>query len=350
VEIQSALRRYKVDFFPDLTSLVKDLGQHTDKVALIDSKVHQLFQSEMIEILKGNLVVIDALEENKTFEKCGLFLDKILALGVRKNTQLLVIGGGIVQDIGGFVASILYRGIDYALVPTTMLAQCDSCIGSKTSLNIGRYKNQIGTFYPPSRVLISPAFLGTLKKDDVKSGICEALKLAMIAGPEEVNRMKSCLPKERLNQEALQSLVKQALEIKKKYIENDEFDKGPRNLLNFGHTFGHAFESESNYSISHGQAVGLGILAAFYFSWRKGMIAESEYRESNALMMPWIDDHLVQLRGLNPIRLVEALKRDKKSGPKELGFILSRGFGKMERVSMPVEDSTGLLSGWLSSI
>lgn len=349
MEIQSSLRKYNVEFFLDLTELLRAADQLSDKITLIDSKVHQIYQSEISKFIKGPYIIIDALEENKTYEKCAVFLDEILKSGVRKNSQLLVIGGGIVQDIGGFVASILFRGINYTLVPTTMLAQSDSCIGSKTSLNIGHYKNQIGTFYPPSKVLISAGFLKTLEKNDLNSGICEALKLGMIAGPEKVSQMQLCL-KDGTTPGALQSLVNLALEIKKEFIEKDEFDKGPRNLLNFGHTFGHAFESESNYQIAHGQAVGLGMLAAFYFSWRKGMIAEAEYKQSVALMTPWLGEQLALLRQLNPGQLVEVMKRDKKSGLKDLGFILSRGFGKMERFSMPVEESTALLSGWLKSI
>lgn len=349
MEIKSSVRNYTVHFANEFAESVKEAAAIPNAFTVVDANVYRLYKDIITAQIKGPLIEITAVEENKTFEKTGEYIRQLLEMGIRKNNQLVVIGGGIVQDIGAFMASILFRGIEYTLLPTTLLAQCDSCIGSKSSMNIANYKNQLGTFYPPTRVLISASVLGTLVEQDLHSGICEALKLAMIEGRDASKKMDESL-KNGLNSEALQVAVRQALEIKKVYIEEDEFDKGRRNLLNYGHTFGHAFESKSGYKIPHGIAVGIGMVAAKYFSWKRGMITEAEFNEARELMNPWVKEFMPELRKLNVDDLIGAMKNDKKSSAGQIGFILTRGFGKMERSFLPVEESRQILKDWLQSV
>jgi len=349
MEIKSSVRNYKVQFAKDFSDSLKEASAIPNAYTIVDANVYRLYKDAITAHIKGPLLEIVAVEENKTYEKTGEYIRQVLEMGIRKNNQLIVIGGGIVQDIGAFMASILFRGIEYTLIPTTLLAQCDSCIGSKSSMNIANYKNQLGTFYPPTRVLVSASVLDTLTAQDLHSGICEALKLAMIESRAAAVKMGGTL-KGGLNSEVLQAAVKQALEIKKVYIEEDEFDKGRRNLLNYGHTFGHAFESKSGYKIPHGIAVGIGMIAANYFSWKQGLIAEQEYREAYDLMNPWTKEFFSELKRLNVDDLIGAMKNDKKSSAGQIGFILTRGFGKMERSFMSFEDSRRLLADWLTTV
>jgi len=349
MEIKSSQRNYKVEFTSEFAQSLKVASAIPNAYTLVDANVFRLYKDLISAHIKGPMLEIVAIEENKTYEKTGEYIRQLLESGIRKNNQLIVIGGGIVQDIGAFMASILFRGIDYTLLPTTLLAQCDSCIGSKSSMNIANYKNQLGTFYPPTRVLVSASVLETLTTQDMHSGICEALKLAMIEGRMATEKMANAL-KSGLGGEATQTVVRQALEIKKVYIEEDEFDKGRRNLLNYGHTFGHAFESKSGYKIPHGIAVGIGMVAANYFSWKKDMISEAEYLEVLELMNPWTKDFTSELRKLSVDDLIGAMKNDKKSSSNQIGFILTRGFGKMDRTFMPFEDSRKILSDWMKTI
>ena len=349
MEIKSSHRNYKVEFNKEFADSLKIASAIPGAYTVVDANVYQLYKDLIHAHIKGPIMEIVAVEENKTFEKTGEYIRQLLESGIRKNNQLIVIGGGIVQDIGAFMASILFRGIEYTLLPTTLLAQCDSCIGSKSSMNIANYKNQLGTFYPPTRVLISNSVLKTLTRQDLNSGICEALKLAMIEGPDPTTRMANAL-KGGLEGEALQVVVQQALAIKKIYIEEDEFDKGRRNLLNYGHTFGHAFESQSGYKIPHGVAVGLGIMAANFFSFKRGMISEAALEESENLLKRWCGDFLPELRKLSSESLLAAMKSDKKSSKDQVGFILTRGFGKMERSFIDFQESRRLLEELLIRI
>ncbi len=349
MEIKSSVRNYRVLFFDGFGEALKEAAKQTNIFTVIDDNVLRLYKNEVEQHLKGPIFPIVAIEENKTYEKTGEYISQLLEAGIRKNNRLLVIGGGIVQDIGGFMASVMFRGIEYTLVPTTMLAQCDSCIGSKTSMNIGKYKNQLGTFYPPTDVLVSGQVLQTLSPGDVKSGVCEALKLAMIESRAASEKMGRSLA-EGLNPKSLRAAVEQSLAIKKAFIEEDEYDRGRRNLLNYGHTFGHAFESGSGYKIPHGVAVGIGMIAANYFSWKHGLISEAEFVEARELMNPWCEEFLPEVRKLNADTLIGAMKTDKKSTGDRIGFILTRGFGKMERTFLPFEESRKLLTDWMKTV
>ncbi len=349
MEIKSSARTYSVQFAKDFAESVEEASLIPNAFTVIDANVNRLYGEIIKTHLKGPILEITAVEENKTYEKTGEYIRQLLEMGIRKNNQLIVIGGGIVQDIGAFMASVLFRGIEYTLLPTTLLAQCDSCIGSKSSMNIANYKNQLGTFNPPTQVLVATSVLDTLSKQDLRSGVCEALKLAMIESREAALQMGGTLDA-GLNSEALEATVKQALAIKKVYIEEDEFDKGRRNLLNYGHTFGHAFESKSGYKIPHGIAVGIGMIAANYFSWKLGMITETEFVEARDLMSPWTKEFMPELTQLKVEDLLGAMKNDKKSSAGQIGFILTRGFGKMERSFLPFEEAEQLLRSWLASL
>jgi len=248
---------YKVKFVEADVDALKKLGTHF----LVDKNV---FSADLFP----NAVAIDAHEENKDYYAIGGVMEQLLELKLKRDSVLVAIGGGITQDIACFIATTWMRGLQWKLVPTTLLAQADSCIGSKSSINFGKVKNLLGSFTPPNEVVIVEQFLYTLDPKDVDSGIGEIIKLFIIDGREA---------KYKDIKNNLHSAVYQALQIKKQYIEQDEFDQGPRQILNYGHCFGHAIESVTNFAIPHGIAVALGMDVANKFALNEGLITPDQF-------------------------------------------------------------------------
>ena len=244
-----------------------------------------------------------------------------------RNDVLLTIGGGILQDISGFVASTLYRGIKWVFFPTTLLAQADSCIGSKTSVNFGDSKNLIGSFYPPDMIHIDARFCHTLTDEYFNSGVGEIIKFHLLSDNKGYARLKEYLLSSDLCETSrLNKIILSTLAIKKSYFEGDEFDTGRRNLLNYGHCFGHALESASNFGVCHGEAVLVGMGFANLMSLKRGIMYKEKYDEFEAIFQkhyPRFD-----LSSVSADVLIEYLKRDKKRVGKDLTMILAEDIGK----------------------
>lgn len=274
LEIKSNLRNYHV-FFEDRSSFFKQLSSLEPAVFVIDENVWNLYKDGPLSVLPADRVLpFCAKEEFKNLESCCRLYEQIMQFKPRKNLNLVSVGGGIVQDVTGFVCSTLYRGIKWTFVPTTLLAQVDSCIGAKTSLNFKHYKNLIGSFYPPQSVFIWSGFLKTLREVDYYSGVGEMAKLHLMNGEASTRDFLSALQAVSAREEdTVLSFIRRCLEIKKSYIENDEFDTGLRNMLNYGHCFGHALESATNFAIPHGQAVVLGMLLANCYAAQEGVLS-----------------------------------------------------------------------------
>ena len=242
--IKSSVHDYVVRFEPSLRASLTSAIEGDKNFLLVDRKVYGLFPNDFQGLFeKENIFNFEANETNKNYEAIGKVFDWLLKGNFRKDCKLVVVGGGITQDVGAFTANLLQRGIKWSLVPTTLLAQGDSCIGSKSSINFGDFKNQIGYFYPPRSVHICNDVLQTLSDDDWLSGMGEIVKLALIHGEDTFERTISVLPETLKRRDLIRDLVCEALTIKKYFIEIDEFDLGVRRLLNLGHTFGHAYES-----------------------------------------------------------------------------------------------------------
>lgn len=251
--INSKIKKYSLMFKKECLFNDKTDGDFF----IIDRNVYNLHQERFKQINIAKILFVDALEENKTYSKCLDYITELVNMGIKRGNLICAIGGGITQDITGYISSILFRGVTWNFYPTTLLAQCDSCIGGKTSINIGKLKNIVGNFNPPDKITIDMSFLSTLKNKEIQSGIGEILKVAIIDNKKRINYdsiMKS-IKTNTVNED----LIRKSLEIKKEIIEIDEFDKDLRNIMNYGHTFGHAIESISNFKIPHGIAVGIGI-------------------------------------------------------------------------------------------
>jgi 3-dehydroquinate synthase len=250
--IKSQFGEYNVKFLLDVEALIKQYSNDKTVVTFVDQTVLSYFP----KLAELNPISIFCDENTKTVDGSCVILKKLIKLKANTRTHILAIGGGVLQDVVGFCSSIFCRGIEYTLVPTTLLAQADSCIGGKTSINFENKKNILGTFFPPKEILIIPTFLTTLTQQDFNSGLGEIYKFYILQ-----NKIKDFSPANNISQ-----MIYDGLLFKKISIEMDEFDRAERKFLNFGHTFGHALESTSGYKIPHGIAVVVGCMIALTIS------------------------------------------------------------------------------------
>ncbi len=327
VDIKSKIRNYSLLFVDDFMD-GWDVLADKKLFLFIDKNVAKLYKNKLQGLLNDHpYLLVEATEKNKTFQNIDLLIKQLIDRKVRKNYVLVAIGGGIIQDIVGFIASILYRGIEWVFFPTTLLSQCDSCLGSKTSVNIDGYKNQVGNFYPPSQICIDTNFLETLSIDGIKSGIGEMLHFYFIAASlriQDISENYEMLIKKRC---LLKDYIEESLKIKKFVVESDEFDKGERNLFNYGHTFGHALESITNYILPHGQAVTIGMDISNYLSEKLGLIDKKLYLEmKKVLLKNWPE---YNFSNVDLDSFFEYLQKDKKNINNEVTAILTEGPGKM---------------------
>lgn len=324
IKIESRIGNYSVYFDLKLEKLQEQLLHKSNIVYLIDRRVWDLYHNDLFSNLPlQQAILIDAVEENKDYYAIGKIIPLLTELQAKKNLTIVAIGGGIIQDIAGFIASVLYRGIKWIFIPTTLLAQADSCIGAKTSINFNQYKNLLGTFWAPQEVWLSTKFLDTLGTKDFYSGIGEIVKLFLIDGENSLSYFDSLnATTETILRNNIHDLLKRSLLIKKRFIEVDEFDQGIRNILNFGHCIGHAIESVTNYAIPHGQAVTLGMIWANIVSTKINML--SEEKKDFVFNTYLKKSHTISKNSLQftSEQIVNAMKKDKKREGEDLAIIL----------------------------
>ena len=335
-QVKSRVRNYSVLFADDFREALSQDVQGKRCFFIVDSSVYRLYQEQLVDVLQpGRFLPVDAIEEHKSLDYAKVVIKWLLGGGIKRNDRLIALGGGIIQDISGFVSSILFRGIEWFFYPTTLLAQCDSCIGSKTSLNVDEFKNQLGNYYPPQHIVLDISFLKTLTPADIRSGLGEIIKVHLLDGPDSLEHVSSAYDRSA-QPEVIRELILRSLKIKKAIIEEDEFDKDRRNILNYGHTFGHAIESITDYGISHGQAVTVGTDIENYLSFRLGMLPQARL---DLMRIPILKNYPdFRLREEHIDRLLVALSRDKKNVDENLTVILTRGPGEMSKEKVPFDD------------
>lgn len=311
--IKSYVGEYKADFFSDF-SFLNELKERKNKFFILDKRVYSIYRTELQPIIQGSLYyLLDAVEENKNVDTVLEIVRQMVGMNSKRNTLLVTIGGGIAQDVSAFIANILYRGISWVLIPTTLLAQTDSCIGSKSSLNFEGYKNLLGYFYPPKQIYINTKFIHTLDRKDYLSGLGEIMKCAIMDGYESfLSTNKNMEAVLEYDEEVLLTEITKALNFKKRVIEKDEFDIDFRNIMNFGHTFGHALEAASNYAVPHGQGVSVGMLIANQISFQREYISEAMAKELNDAIGRIITPGLIKKEYFSNERYLQIMRKDKK--------------------------------------
>jgi 3-dehydroquinate synthase len=216
-------------------------------------------------------LAVRAEESAKSLDAIPEIIVQLRKLGCNRHSCLIALGGGIIQDLVTFVASIYMRGIRWVYIPTTLLGMTDSCIGGKSSINVGEYKNIVGTYCPPVSIFLDPGLTETLSAEQRVAGLIEAAKICYCRSDGAFERYLSHNPYPAMPADKFEPIIVESLSAKKWFIEIDEFDKNERLLLNFGHTFGHALEGASHFRISHGVAVGVGILCAIAIAANLGI-------------------------------------------------------------------------------
>ena len=327
IEIDSYKGRYSLNII-DKFSEISDSLSDTENHFIVDDKVASLYEEELDFINSGeSKYLLEASEENKSIDKIIPIFKHLIESGIKRNHMIVAIGGGITQDISCFISSTLLRGLDWMLIPTTLLAQADSCIGSKSSINLGDIKNILGTFDPPRKILLSTSFLDTLDPKDINSGIGEMIKVHVIDGPLSFDLIANDFDKLQKDSKVLEEYIFRSLQIKKSYIESDEFDKGVRNIFNYGHSFGHAIESATDFSIPHGIAITIGMDMANKIASERGLIENNHYLRMNGVLKK-------NYRKFRSVKIefqpfYDALLKDKKNTSTHLALILPIG-GKVE--------------------
>jgi 3-dehydroquinate synthase len=336
--IQSHRGPYEVIEEPSVAAAAARLAELPAALAVIaDARVVALHGAALAPLLaRATPYLVEATEDAKSLAQMEAHALALMDRGARRDHVLVAIGGGIIQDLACFLASTLFRGLAWELVPTTLLAQADSAIGSKSSINVGRYKNLMGTFVPPRRIVVAPEFLDTLDDDAMRSGIGEILKVHALAGPDRFDELvRDDLLADRA---ALTRAIWRALAIKQRYIEEDELDRGPRNVLNYGHSFGHAIESATAFAVPHGIAVTLGMDLANHVSASRGELPAARRDRMRGPLLANAGRFVHTPVPIGPF--FAALSRDKKNEGARLAFILLDAAGAPRKVL--VDDTPAL--------
>lgn len=329
ITLKSRIKNFKV-FFTDNFEFIDKLISDDNSVAVVGRMVYKLYKEKIFsKFPKNRLIVIPLTEETKTLDTVLELYCRLLKFPFKKNLTIISFGGGINQDVVGFTASTLYRGVRWIYVPTTLLSQADSAIGLKTSLNLSSFKNVVGSFYPPNEIYINPEFLDTLEDLYYLSGLGEIIKLFLMDDnsikklPEiakEVAELKSGKDKNHIL-----AAIKKCMKIKLSYMQGDEFDQGRRNLLNYGHEFGHAIEPVSNYNIPHGVAVILGMLFANIASRRRGLLEKDTFDFlNNQILLTVLDTGIIKLKRefFDKKKILSKMKQDKKRTGESLVLVM----------------------------
>ena len=331
IEIASKTHVYQVVFDSDVKAAVR-LAMPSDKRTffIVDSEV--IRTHEDLKTLDGEEIFeVKAVEANKTIRTVEQIAEWLLTNGADKSAHLVGIGGGIVQDLATFVSHIYYRGISWSYLPTTLLGMCDSCIGGKCALNLKGFKNQLGVIHPPSKIVISTAFLETLPRRHILSGYGEMLKLSLTSPHHFFERFVRSLDSEGFNLDDVARDIRSSLESKKWVIERDEYEGDLRRILNYGHSFGHAIEAASKNQISHGEAIVLGMDLMNFIGVKNGLTDpkfEDQFRRV-AKTHFGLEELLLQVRPLKA-QLVPLLKRDKKVQFGKIHFAFAKKPGELE--------------------
>jgi 3-dehydroquinate synthase len=300
-------------------------------VVITDAVVNSLYSDNVIKSL-GNagfavsLLEVPVGEKYKTLEVAAGLYEKMTDAHAERTTPVLALGGGVIGDLAGFVAATYMRGVPLVQVPTTLLAQTDSSIGGKTAVDHGQLKNTIGVFYQPVLVAADIDTLHTLPTDEFSSGLAEVIKSAAVRNRNFFTFLEINIGRIReLHPDILEDMIAEAVHIKAEVVNKDEKEAGLREILNFGHTVGHAVESISGFTLKHGQAVAIGMVAAARLSVRLGVLDEGEAVRLERLItgagLP------TTLSGFNQDDIIAAMRHDKKVRQDKIRFVLLKSIG-----------------------
>lgn len=321
---------YSGDTYEKLNQFLRK-SQPSNIFILVDSNTREFclpnFLPQIETTVNIEVIEMEAGEENKNIETCSGIWNALSELEADRKSVVINLGGGVVTDLGGFVASTFKRGISYINIPTTLLSMVDASVGGKTGVDLGNLKNQIGVITQPEMVLIDSAYLSTLSSAEMRSGLAEILKHGLIANKEY---WRKAVNLKELTLEDLDDLIVESIKIKSYVVERDPREENLRKTLNFGHTFGHAIESyflthSAKKPLLHGEAVAAGIVIAAFISYKLQGLSLEELEE--------IKNNIIELYSIADIgeedfeEILELLKFDKKNSYGKIKFVLLKEIG-----------------------
>jgi 3-dehydroquinate synthase len=316
-----------------LTSELKP-NQYSKIFILVDENTSQYclptFLANLATEVEIEIIEIENGEEHKNIETCLQLWHSLTELGGDRKSLLINLGGGVVTDIGGFIACTFKRGIDFINVPTTLLAMVDASVGGKNGVDLGQLKNQIGIIREPKAVVVITSFLETLSQLEMRSGLAEMLKHGLIFDINYWNKFKDLSV---LNSEDLEGLIHKSIQIKNTIVSQDLTENGIRKALNFGHTLGHAIESyflenETKTKLLHGEAVAVGMILESHLSYEKKLLSKEEYYEIKYILKDIYDTILFDENDIE--KIIELLIYDKKNEFGKIQYALLQGIGKIK--------------------
>lgn len=328
LNVDLAYKDYKIyigdDLLSDIASFIKPIF-HGEKIVIItDDNLNRLYGDKTVKLLEENYDVsvfsFPHGEQSKTMDTALSAIDFLLDKKISRSDLIIALGGGVVGDLAGFVASIYLRGIPFVQVPTSLLAQVDSSVGGKVAVDLPQGKNLVGSFYHPKLVLIDTKLLDTLPEKFFNDGLGEVIKYGLIKDEDLFNKLKSYENKDELKKDMI-DIIYTCCAIKREIVEQDELDKGERMVLNFGHTLGHALEKTFGYDkFTHGEGVCVGMHLITKVSEHKGLTLKGSTNEIKNILKKYdlpLDVHLDDKQ-----QIIEAMKLDKKNLDGALNVIL----------------------------
>lgn len=311
--------------FPEM--LDRDYRQ-SKKVILVDENTHEYCLEYLLthfeSLQDAEIMLLPAGEENKVMEVCFQVWEALSEYKISRSDLVINLGGGLVTDMGGFIAALFKRGVAFVHVPTSLLAMVDASVGGKTGIDLGKYKNQIGVFADPLAIYVDPAFLVTLPEEEIYNGLAEMLKHGLIADRSHWEKLQAFTP-----EEVPLELIYDSVNIKHMIVSSDPLESGERKKLNFGHTFGHAFEGfllGSENQIAHGHAVALGMLCEAFLSARKGLLPEAGFAEIQSCISQRFS--LLAFQEEDHAAIYELMLQDKKNRKGAVQCVLLKNIGE----------------------
>ena len=338
-DIHASEKTYRVSIAPGLLAQTI-AATAADALFLCDARL--MAQSGLDP---ARTIVLEATEQAKDLANLSGVMAQFKQLGAHRGSMLYAVGGGVMQDIACFVASVYMRGLNWSYFPTTLLGMVDSCIGGKSSINAGGYKNLVGTFHPPEAVYIDPTLADSLSVEQKVAGLAEAVKICFAHEGGFFADYLALQPVAKMAGAALSPVIALSLATKKWFIETDEFDRNERQLLNFGHTFGHAIEAATDFAVSHGVAVGIGMLCALAYGEAEGYSASGAARTEQLrahvrTLLAQVPGLTAALARLDSALAVEKFTADKKHDSAHYWIIAPNADGFLRRVALPKNDAS----------
>lgn len=317
----------------DRIALLIDKNQKAGRYIIItDDNVARLHGGNFLTILKNIGLAADLIDfpAGETSKNIGAILDisdKLLKLGADRTTCLIALGGGVAGDLTGFIASVYMRGVPYVQIPTSLVAQVDSAIGGKTAIDLPSGKNLLGTFYQPAEVFADLNFLNTLPAKEFENGLAEIIKYGIIDDEKMFRLLEENMDAVKQKDPAIMlKIVENCCRIKKAIVEIDEREQGLRRILNYGHTLGHALEAVSDYKLSHGEGVALGMIAAARISAKKNYLDAGQVKRIEELI--GLANLPVKIpASLQGEEIIKRLQMDKKKKGDTIHFVLLKKIG-----------------------